>query len=134
MRRKVFPVALVMTIVLSIPMVILGQERADTTRAGTNQILQQKRQAVVDTTADVVPGELVLGEINIEAIIEKPNVDIIPKRRKPKVEEIAFIDRSFAPEIREIPKDFHLYDKELDAPKKLDKLLKALEKKAEKKK
>ncbi len=84
-----------------------------------------------DTTG-ISGGELVLGEINIEAIIEKPNVDIIPSRVKPKVEDVAFIDRSFEHELKEIPKNFLLYDEALDSPKKLDQLFQLLRKKKSK--
>ena len=82
--------------------------------------------AEADQFAD---GELVLGEINIEAIIEKPNVDLIPSRKKPKVDEVSFIERSFEAELKEVPKDLMLYDTELDPAKKLSKLIKALNKK-----
>ncbi len=83
-------------------------------------------------TVGISGGELVLGEINIEAIIEKPNVDIIPSRVKPRVEDVAFIDRSFEHELKEIPKNFLLYDEALDSPKKLDQLFQLLRKKKSK--
>jgi len=73
--------------------------------------------------------ELVLGEISIDAVIEKPNVDIIPKRKKVKLGRITFIDRSFEKEIKALPRTLFLYDKELDVPKKLGKLNKILKKK-----
>ena len=66
-----------------------------------------------------VTKEFDLGVIRIEAIIEKPNVDIIPKRMQPKEEEAAFLRRSFAKEIREVPDELLLPDDELDAAKKL---------------
>ncbi|RMD95080.1 MAG: hypothetical protein D6814_13715 [Calditrichaeota bacterium] len=72
--------------------------------------------------------EIELGEINIEAIIEKPNVDIFPKRIVANVEEISFIDRTFEQEIKQLPKDLLLFDEELDSAKKLSKLRKELEK------
>ncbi len=70
--------------------------------------------------------EMVLGEINIEAVVEKPNVDIIPKRQKPILGELMKLDRSFAKEIKSLPKEFFLFDEELDAPKKLGKIEMAL--------
>lgn len=103
----------------------VAQQKSDTT--ATRKVTQ--KQDSVRTRAQAPAGpvdEIVLGEINIEAIIEKPNVDIIPKRKRPELEEMSLSERSFAREIREIPKDLHLYDKELDEPKKLDKLTKIL--------
>ncbi len=76
--------------------------------------------------------EFELGEINIEAVIEKPNVDIFPKRVKVEMEEIAFIDRTFEREIKEVPKHLLLYDEELDSAKKLTHLRALLKKKQKK--
>ena len=76
--------------------------------------------------------ELELEEIAIQAVIEKPNVDIIPKRVKPTFEEMRFIDRSFSHELKQIPKDLLLLGDELDQPKKVDALKKVIEKTKEK--
>lgn len=98
------------------------------------QKTQRPARAAAKATQDTLKAkkstrELVLGEINIEAIIEKPNVDILPSRIKPEIEEIAFIDRSFEHEIKKVPKNFHLYDDELDRARRLTKLKQLLEKK-----
>lgn len=110
-----------------------GQSAGDSSRAVRPVARAKKSSANSDKRAELQkdrPDELVLGEITIEAVIEKPTVDIIPHRKKPKVEEISFIDRSFAAEIKVVPREFHLFDDELDKPRKLDKLkLKLLKKK-----
>ena len=72
--------------------------------------------------------EMELGEINIKAIIEKPNVAIIPKRVKPELEEVLFIDRSFDRELKQVPKNILLHDDELDRPKKVEGLDKVIDK------
>jgi hypothetical protein len=105
-----------------------AQARSDSTKSAGEIITPAQ---MLDTTKQGIPGfgeDLVLGEIAIEAIIEKPNVDIIPRRKKPEIDELIFIDRSFEKEIKAVPKEFHLYDKELDEPKKLDRLRKVLTK------
>ena len=101
-----------------------AQQKSDSTATAKKHTQAQDSSAT--KTQAIAADELVLGEINIEAIIEKPNVDIIPKRKRPQLEEITLSARSFAKEIRAIPKDLQLYDKELDRPKKLDKLKKIL--------
>ncbi len=80
----------------------------------------------------VVVPEFELGEIIIEAVVEKPNVDIFPKRIKADMEEIAFIDRTFEHEIKEIPKNLLLYDEELDSAKRLTRLRAILKKRQKK--
>jgi hypothetical protein len=73
--------------------------------------------------------EMELEAIAIEAIIEKPNVDIIPKRVAPDLEEVEFVERSFDRELKEVPKDLLLLDDDLDRVAKLEGLKKLLEKK-----
>lgn len=69
-------------------------------------------------------GEIDLEAIEIQAVVEKPNVDIISKRSKPEWEETRFIDRSFDAELKQAPKDLMLVDDELDRTQKLDALKK----------
>ncbi len=79
-------------------------------------------------TAKPVQGddrEIDLAVIEIQAVIEKPNVDIISKRAKPEWEETRFIDRSFEAELKQAPKDLMLVDEELDRAQKLEALKKA---------
>ena len=64
-------------------------------------------------------GELDLGNIDIQAIIEKPNVGIIPSRIKPDLQEILVLDRSFDRELREIPRNLMLLDDDIDRPQKV---------------
>jgi len=68
--------------------------------------------------------DLELETIEIQAVIEKPNVDIIPKRTKPEWEETRFIERSFETELKQAPKGLMLVDDELDRAQKLDTLKK----------
>jgi len=76
--------------------------------------------------------ELELEAIAIEAIIEKPNVDIIPKRIVPELEEVEFVERNFERELKEVPKDLLLLDDDLDRVAKLEGIKKILEKKKKK--
>jgi len=76
--------------------------------------------------------EMELESISIEAIIEKPNVDIIPKRVEPELEEVEFVERSFARELKEVPKDLLLLEDDLDRVAKLEGIKKMLEKKKKK--
>ena len=76
--------------------------------------------------------EMELESISIEAIIEKPNVDIIPKRLEPELEEVEFVERSFERELKEVPKDMLLLDDDLDRVAKLEGIKKMLEKKKKK--
>ncbi|MCG3154806.1 MAG: hypothetical protein DKINENOH_01402 [bacterium] len=70
------------------------------------------------------PKELELEAIAIEAVIEKPNVDIIPKRSKPDFEEMRIPDRSFARELRAVSRELLLPDDEVEKPEKVDGLKK----------
>jgi len=64
--------------------------------------------------------EFELEAIAIEAVIEKPNVEIIPKRRKPDLEEMRFIDRSFDHELKSVPKKLLILDEEMDRVHKVE--------------
>lgn len=91
-----------------------------------------QQQAAADTvkkplaTAGEKSGakEVVLDEIAIEAVIEKPNVDIIPKRIKPDFEEMRDFERSFARELKSVSKDLLLQDDTIEQPQKVDGLKK----------
>jgi hypothetical protein len=76
--------------------------------------------------------EMELESISIEAIVEKPNVDIIPKRVEPELEEVEFVERNFDRELKEAPKDLLLLDDDLDRVAKLEGLKKMLEKRKKK--
>jgi len=76
--------------------------------------------------------EVELEAIAIEAIIEKPNVNIIPRRLEPELEEVEFVERSFDRELKEVPRDLLLLDDDLDRVARLEGLKKLLEKKKKK--
>lgn len=70
------------------------------------------------------PNELELEVISIEAVVEKPNVDIIPKRIKPDFGEMRELERSFARELKSVSKGILLHDDTIDQPQKVDGLKK----------
>lgn len=73
-------------------------------------------------------GELIFEDILIEAIIEKPNIAILPTRRLKKLGEIDFINRSFATELKAVPEKSFLFDGEFEKPRKIDNIKKVLKK------
>lgn len=104
---------------------------ADTVKARTPaKPAEASRPAKPDSSA--TKEEMELEAIAIEAIIEKPNVDIIPKRVMPDLEEVEFVERSFDRELKEVPKDLLLLDDDLDRVAKLEGLKKLMEKKKKK--
>jgi hypothetical protein len=114
-----------------------GEAKTDTLKssapaAGAKQDRKasQKGRDLPDSSA--FGKEMELETISIEAVIEKPNVDIIPKRTRPDFGEVQFIDRSFEHELKAIPKDLLLIDDDLDRVAKLEGLKKLLESKKKK--
>ncbi|UCE05891.1 MAG: hypothetical protein JSW07_20250 [bacterium] len=79
-----------------------------------------------------VEGEIELVEINIEAVIEKPRVAILPKRVEPQLGEVEFIDRSFEKELKTAPDKPMIMDNRLFVPKKIEDLKQKLLKKKKK--
>jgi len=83
-------------------------------------------------------GEIELLEINIEAVIEKPRVAILPKRVEPELGEMEFINRSFENELKQAPTKPMVMDNRLFVPKKIEdlkqKLLRSKERLTSKKK
>jgi hypothetical protein len=69
-----------------------------------------------------VEGEIELIEINIEAVIEKPRVAILPKRVEPELGEMEFIDRSFEKELKKAPDKPIIIDNRLFIPKMIEDL------------
>lgn len=84
-----------------------------------------------DTTKAKTVEEMILEEIYIEAVIEKPNVAILPTREKPDFEEVEFVDRSFQEELKAGPEKLRLIESEFYTVKKVERLKKILEKKKE---
>jgi hypothetical protein len=108
----------------------------DTTRAQSSQDTAKVEQSVPDTTAKrpaMVPGqqgqELVLEEIYIEPVIEKPNVSIVPSRQAPDFGEVELVKRSFARELKSVPKKIMILDEELESARRVQKIKKILAKK-----
>ena len=66
-------------------------------------------------------GEIMLEEIKIEAIIETPSVAIMPKRAKPELGKMEFMDRSFENELKAVPKKPMLLKKEFQGVKEINK-------------
>lgn len=95
--------------------------KADTTRVGS------------DTSRIEVTEEMVLDEIYIEAVIEKPNVAILPARVETDFGEVEFIDRSFIHELKKGPDRLLFFDIEFELVKKMAKLKEILKKEHKKK-
>jgi hypothetical protein len=100
---------------------------------GSKQLIAQSKPQQVDTTKSVIQADTVrkslgmddeieLMEINIEAVIEKPSVAILPKRIEPKLGEAEFINRSFEKELKQAPDKLMIMDNRLFVPKKIEDL------------
>ncbi|MFQ5602146.1 MAG: hypothetical protein ACE5HS_02615 [bacterium] len=90
-------------------------------------------QADSSNVADIkdikkLKNEIILEEIVIEAIIEKPNVYVLPKRMESKFEEIEFIDRSFLNELKSAPEALKAIEVDYAKIKTISDLKKLLEK------
>ncbi len=85
----------------------------------------------LDTGAALVglEGDIILEEIQIEAVIEKPRVSFFPKRLDPQFEEFEFVDRSFERELKSLPDDLIIQDDRLFKPQKIENLKKMILKK-----
>jgi len=104
--------------------------------------LKQDSLSVKTTHADSIKktspvvkleGDIVLEEITIEAVLEKPSVSILQKRIDPELGDLEFIDRSFDKELKKYPNTPMINDKRLFEPSKIERLQKSLKKKKEKK-
>lgn len=81
-------------------------------------------QSTADTLSDAVnlvelDGDIILDEINIDAVIEKPRVSILPKRIDPEFGEMEFVDRSFNKELKSVPQRLMIEDGRLFQPNKI---------------
>src|SRR5262245_7782397 len=108
----------------------LNQDRSPLPAAGTPAGGKSAATKKEETGGE----EIDLGTFAIQAVIEKPNVDIIPKRTEPDWEEARFLERSFGQELKEVPDELMLIDEELDRAQKLETLKKANPPEQEKKK
>ncbi|OQX87841.1 hypothetical protein B6D60_02955 [candidate division KSB1 bacterium 4484_87] len=68
-------------------------------------------------------GDIVLEDINIEAVIEKPRVSIVPKRMNPEFGELEFVDRSFDHELKSFPQKALVKDDRLFKPQRVNKIV-----------
>lgn len=97
------------------------QQKTDTTR------ITVKPDTVIKNIDPVTAeGEIELLEINIEAVIEKPRVAILPRRVEPQLSEMEFINRSFENELKKAPDKPMIIDSRLFAPKKIEDLKQTL--------
>lgn len=108
--------------------------KQDTTRVAA-QDTARAQGASQDTTrpaATVVPvqqgQELVLEEIYIEPVVEKPSVSIVPRRQEPDFEEVELVKRSFADELKSAPNKIMMLDEELESAKRVRRIKKILAK------
>ncbi|MGH7491607.1 MAG: hypothetical protein ACREOO_04355 [bacterium] len=108
----------------------LNQDRSALPAAGA----PTSGKGVAAKKEEAVGEEIDLGTFSIQAVIEKPNVDIIPKRTEPDWEEARFLERSFGHELKEVPDELMLIDEELDRAQRLETLKKADPPEEEKKK
>ena len=72
-------------------------------------------------------GEVILDELHLEALIEKPSVSIVPKRIEPDLEKVEFISRKFDRELRMVPEklfDMHLEKNKVQKIRNIEKILK----------
>ncbi len=90
------------------------QQQADTVKMVTQADTTRKSTGMDD--------EIELMEINIEAVIEKPRVAILPKRIEPELGEAEFINRSFEKELKQAPDKLMIMDNRLFVPKKIEDL------------
>jgi hypothetical protein len=84
-----------------------------------------------DTSKIVKTGqmnEFFLETIRIEAIIEKPNVALIPKKLEADVGQLPFSRRSFDEELKATPEEFIDYGEDIESGKKITTLKKSLAK------
>lgn len=90
---------------------------------GYSQTNGHGMNGLVDTSA-VEPmielEEIALDTINIDAVIEKPRVAIVPKRLNPDMGELEFVDRSFDHELKSFPKKPLIKDDRLFKPQKIE--------------
>ena len=121
---------MILAVMVCLPAVGLAQTPPSPAQPDTVLAPQNPAPAPSDTAK--APTEMELESISIEAIIEKPNVDIIPKRMEPELEEVEFVERSFERELKEVPKDMLLLEDDLDRVAKLEGIKKMLEKKKQK--
>ena len=121
-------------IILSLIFGFVDLGRTQTTQQKVDTTKSSLRTDSLVMTPDVMneAGEIELLEINIEAVIEKPRVAILPKRVEPELGEMELVDRSFEKELKKAPDNPMIMDNRLFIPKKIEDLKKKLVQKKEK--
>jgi len=88
---------------------------------------QEKTQtAASDSTKSRGDGELILDEIRIEGVVEKPNVTILRNRLQSDFGSVEFVERTFDQELRALPDKRSLFDEEFESVKKVTNLKRVL--------
>lgn len=121
-------------ILLMITSLFVGQLNAQTNpqRADTLKTVTKADTATKAPDLASPDEEIELGEINIEAVIEKPSVAILPKRIEPELGETEFVNRSFEKELKQAPEKPMIMDNRLLAPKKIEDFKEKLKKASKK--
>ena len=112
---------------LAITKLLLGNVEIGYAQASQQKIDSTKTSIKADTLQTSneqanFEDEIELLEINIEAVIEKPRVAILPKRVEPQLGEMEFINRSFEGELKKAPDKPMVMDNRLFAPQKIENL------------
>lgn len=128
---KYLKVCLIALFLLLLSLNVIAQESQ---QKPNNSITQSDTSdSIKNNVANVnLEGDIILEEISIEAIIEKPRVSFLPKRIDPEFGELEFIDRSFVQELKKFPDNPMISDKRLFEPKKIENLNRQLKKKKNK--
>jgi hypothetical protein len=111
-------------ILILMVILILGSQQLSAQQTKQQQADTVKMVTQADTTrkSTGMDDEIELMEINIEAVIEKPSVAILPKRIEPELGEAEFINRSFEKELKQAPDKLMIMDNRLFVPKKIEDL------------
>ncbi|RMF66118.1 MAG: hypothetical protein D6743_06950 [Calditrichaeota bacterium] len=112
MRRLVFILAFILGL-LSISIRAHAQEAAGAVAQDDSTSARKKK-------------EIVLDEILIEAILEKPNVAILPSRPALKLDKMAFVTRTFDSELRAAPSKTWFFDADFDKVHRAEQVKKLL--------
>lgn len=108
--------------------------KGDTLKKDVKSPVEERTTENKATDETVSAGEIFLGEIKIEAVVETPSVAIVPKRLDPNFGKMEFMDRSFETELKAIPTRPMLLGNEMKGVNKIKKNSKKKIKTAPKKK
>lgn len=111
-KRKIRTVLFAVLFLLGMSSILLAQAEETASRETQVDSLREELQEQ----------EIIMEEILIEGVVEKPNVTILPSRKETEFGEIDFINRSFTPELQSIPQRALLFDERWNAPVVTEKL------------